>query len=138
MELTNKTAVVYGAGGAIGGAIASAFAVAGAKVFLAGRKPESLQKVRDIILKNGGSTEFASVDSLDKDAVDNHLDNIIAKEGKIDISVNAIGIFHVQGIPLAELSLEDFNLPITTYINSNFITATAAARHMIENNPGPS
>lgn len=136
MELINKTAVVYGAGGALGGAIASAFARAGAKVFLAGRKTEPLQKVLDLILKNGGNAELASVDSLDKDAVDDHLDSIITREGKIDICVNAIGIYHVQGIPLTELSPEDFNLPITTYINSNFITSTAAARHMMKQKSG--
>ena len=49
MLLNNKNAVVYGAGGAIGGAVARAFAREGARVFLAGRALAKLDEVaRDI------------------------------------------------------------------------------------------
>jgi 3-oxoacyl-[acyl-carrier protein] reductase len=45
MLLENKNAVIYGAGGSIGSAVASAFAREGARVFLAGRTLESLEEV---------------------------------------------------------------------------------------------
>ncbi len=50
MILQNKNAVVYGAGGSLGGAIAKAVAASGARVFLTGRNIISLQKVADEIL----------------------------------------------------------------------------------------
>ncbi len=136
MQLKNKTAIIYGGGGAIGSAVATAFACEGANVFLAGRRNEPLEVARKKITSLGGYAEIASVDTLDKKAVDDHLASVIIKTGTIDISFNAIGVFHIQGIPLAELSLDDFNLPIATYITSNFLTATAAARYMMKNKSG--
>src|SRR5262249_6081090 len=54
------------------------------------------------------------------------------------ISFNAIGIPQegIQGIPLAELPVENFGLPITTYTRAHFITARAAARRMVKNRSG--
>jgi 3-oxoacyl-[acyl-carrier protein] reductase len=47
MLLENKNAVIYGAGGSIGGAVARVFAREGARVFLAGRTRENLETVAD-------------------------------------------------------------------------------------------
>src|SRR5262245_8677419 len=60
------------------------------------------------------------------------LDSVVRKAGKVDVSFNAIGIPQqgIQGIPLAELSVDSFTLPVTTYAKSQFITARAAARRM--------
>jgi NAD(P)-dependent dehydrogenase (short-subunit alcohol dehydrogenase family) len=55
--LENKTAVVYGGGGAIGGAVARSFARAGARVFLAGRTLAHLDAVADKILAEGGRSK---------------------------------------------------------------------------------
>jgi 3-oxoacyl-[acyl-carrier protein] reductase len=54
MLLENKNAVIYGAGGSIGSAVASAFAREGARVFLAGRTLESLEEVASQIRSDGG------------------------------------------------------------------------------------
>jgi NAD(P)-dependent dehydrogenase (short-subunit alcohol dehydrogenase family) len=129
--LENKNALIHGAGGAIGGAIARAFARQGAKVFLAGRTRSKLEAVAGDISAAGGVAETAQVDALDERAVNTHADAVAARAGRIDIAVNAVGILHVQGTPFAELSLEDYALPITAYTRTNFITAQAAARHMI-------
>jgi NADP-dependent 3-hydroxy acid dehydrogenase YdfG len=69
MLLTNKTAVIYGAGGAIGGAVARAFAREGANVFLAGRTLASVDAVAKDIAAAGGQAETAQVDALDERAV---------------------------------------------------------------------
>ncbi|MBC7827878.1 MAG: SDR family oxidoreductase [Chitinophagaceae bacterium] len=136
MLLTNKNAIIYGGGGAIGGAVAMAFAREGATVFLAGRRTASLETIAHKIMTLGGKAEIAIVNALDKQAVDDHLASVIEKAGRIDISFNAIGVFHIQGIPLTDLTIEDFNLPISVYTATNFLTATAAARHMIKNRSG--
>jgi 3-oxoacyl-[acyl-carrier protein] reductase len=131
-SLENKNALIHGGGGAIGGAIARAFARQGAKVFLAGRTLAKLEAVARDVSGAGGVAEVAQVDALDERAVNSHADDVAARAGRIDIAVNAVGILHVQGTPFAELSLEDYALPITAYTRTNFITAKAAARHMMK------
>jgi NAD(P)-dependent dehydrogenase (short-subunit alcohol dehydrogenase family) len=136
MLLQDKKAVIYGGGGAIGGAVARAFAREGATVFLAGRTLTRLEQVAREISAAGGMAETAEVDALDEKAVDRHADAVAAKAGGIDIVLNAVGIVHVQGVPFAELSCDDYAHPITMYTRTNFLTAKAAARHMVKQGSG--
>ena len=99
MLLEEKTAVIYGGGGAIGGAVARAFAREGARVFLAGRTQARLDEVADAIRSAGGTGETASVDALDERAVDEHADAVAARAGGIDISFNLITHPHTHGTP---------------------------------------
>ena len=136
-RLENKVAVIYG-DGTIGGAIAKAFALEGAEVFLTGRTVIKLDAIAKEVLRGGRAIETAQLDALDEQAVEEHMKEVIKKAGKIDISFNAIGIPQkgIQGIPLTELSVEHFSLPITTYTQSHFITAKAAARRMVKQGHG--
>jgi 3-oxoacyl-[acyl-carrier protein] reductase len=136
MLLQDKTAVIYGGGGAIGGAAARAFAREGARVFLAGRTLATLERVANEIVTAGGRAETAEVDALNEGAVDEHADVVAASTGRIDIALNAIGIPHVQGTPFAALSAEDYAHPITAYTRTNFLTAKAVARHMVKQGSG--
>ncbi|NKB17871.1 MAG: SDR family oxidoreductase [Pseudanabaena sp. CRU_2_10] len=136
MLLENKNAVIYGAGGAVGSAIARTFAKEGSKVFLAGRTLAKLNQVAHDISTAGGIAEISEVDALDETAVNKHADSVVAIAGRIDIVINAIGIFHVQGTPFTELSFEDYAHPITVYTRTNFLTAKAVARHMIKQGSG--
>ncbi len=89
-------------------------------------------------MSDGGAIETAKLDAHDERAVEEHMSEVIKKAGKIDISFNAIGIPQkgIQGIPLTELSVESFSLPITTYTQSHFVTAKAAARRMVKQGHG--
>jgi NAD(P)-dependent dehydrogenase (short-subunit alcohol dehydrogenase family) len=138
MMLKDKVAVIYGAGGAIGGAVACAFASEGASVFLTGRLRAPVDAVAEDIVSAGGSAEAAEVDALDEQAVDRHLQSVIDQAGRVDISFNAVGVpdTKILGVPLAELDARWFSLPITTYTTSYFLTARLAARHMIPNKSG--
>src|SRR5215831_12441672 len=138
MMLHDKVAVIYGAGGAIGGAVARAFAREGGRLFLTGRNLEPVEAVAKEIVSAGGSAEAAQVDALNEQAVDRHLQSVIDKAGRVDISFNAIGIpdTTIVGVPLAELDAGQFSLPITAYATSYFLTARLAARYMIPNKPG--
>jgi NAD(P)-dependent dehydrogenase (short-subunit alcohol dehydrogenase family) len=138
MMLKNKVAVIYGAGGDIGGAVARAFAREGAKLFLTGRKLAAVKSVAKGIAATGGSAETEEVDALDEQAMDKHLQSVIDKAGRIDISFNAIGIADkdVVGVPLIELDIKQFSLPITGYVTSYFLTARLAARRMVTNKSG--
>jgi NAD(P)-dependent dehydrogenase (short-subunit alcohol dehydrogenase family) len=138
MLLSKKVVVVYGATGAVGRAIAHAFAKEGARVFATGRRLDSVDQVVNAIVADGGMAEGAKVDALDEAAVEQHLETVIRKAGKIDVSFNAIGIPQpgIQGIPLTELPVENFVRPVTTYATSQFITARAAARRMVAQESG--
>jgi NAD(P)-dependent dehydrogenase (short-subunit alcohol dehydrogenase family) len=138
MMLKDKVAVIYGAGGAIGGAAARAFASEGAKVFLTGHSLAPVEVVAKDVVAAGGSAEAAEVDALDEQAVDRHLQSVIDMAGRVDISFNAVGIpdAKILGVPLVELDVEQFSLPIATYTTSYFLTARLAARNMIPNRSG--
>jgi 3-oxoacyl-[acyl-carrier protein] reductase len=135
MLLENKVAVIYGAGGPIGGAVARAFAREGARVFLAGRTQAKLDQVAAEIRLNGGVADTAAVNALDERMVDEYIDGVIDQAGHLDISFNFIGYGDVQE-PLIEISVEDFLQPIMNAMRSHFLTARAAARHMVKRGSG--
>jgi NAD(P)-dependent dehydrogenase (short-subunit alcohol dehydrogenase family) len=134
MKLKNKVAVIYGAGGAIGSAVAHAFASEGARLFLTGRRLEPVE----VVAKDIDNAEVAEVDALDEQAVETHLQSVVDKAGGVDISLNAVGIPNtgILGVPLVELDVEQFSLPITAYTTSYFLTARLAARHMVQQGSG--
>ena len=138
MMLKDKVAVIYGAGGAIGGAVACAFAREGAKLFLTGRHLAPVEAVAKDIVSAGGQAEAAEVDALDEQAVNKHLQSVIDKADRVDISFNAVGIpgTKILGVPLVELDVDHFSLPITTYATSYFLIARLAARRMVANKSG--
>ena len=136
MLLENKNAVIYGGGGSIGGAVARAFAREGARVFLAGRTSATLEAVAEEIRSAGGTADVAQVDALDERAVDEHADTVAADAGGIDISFNLIAHPYTHGIALAEMAVDDFLAPVQTAARTTFLTARAAARHMIPQRSG--
>jgi hypothetical protein len=112
MMLENKTAAIYGGGGTIGGAVARAFADAGARVYLAERSMPRLEKVANDI---GDAAGVAEVDALDERAVADHADAVAADAGGIDIALNAVSFPFVHDTPLAELTVDDVMHPIDAY-----------------------
>jgi NAD(P)-dependent dehydrogenase (short-subunit alcohol dehydrogenase family) len=135
MLLEHKNAIIYG-GGAIGGAVARAFAGAGANVYLAGRTLEKLDAVAGAIRAAGGEVQTAQVDALDETAVDRRADTVVAQAGTINISFHVIAHPSVHGTPLAEMSVKDFMQPIEIAVRTTFLTTRAAARHMIQQKSG--
>ncbi|WPV00629.1 SDR family oxidoreductase [Mucilaginibacter sp. cycad4] len=136
MILQNKNAVIYGAGGSLGGAVAKALAAAGAHVFLTGPNPASIQKVAHEIIASGGLAETAIVDAFDEKAIDRHLQQVVSSAGTVDISFNAVGVDVVQNVPLTEISAEDFVKPITLTMQTRFMTAIAAGKVMMKQKSG--
>jgi NAD(P)-dependent dehydrogenase (short-subunit alcohol dehydrogenase family) len=138
VQLKDKTAVIYAAYGAVGATIARAFARDGARVHLTGRNIDKVEALAREIKAQGGDATAEQVDALDENSVERHLSAITERGEVIDITFNAIGIPQpgIQGIPLAQLSLERFMAPITTYASSHFLTARAAIRQMFPRQRG--
>src|SRR5207237_999066 len=129
--LEGKTAIIYGAGGRIGSGVARTFAREGATVFLVGRTPTTLQPIADEITAGGGRALVGVVDTLDENAVRQHADSVVEQTGGIDVAFNLTSRGDVQGTRLLDMDVEDFLQPTSTGLRSNFITAPAAARHMV-------
>ena len=136
MLLEGKNAVIYGAGGSIGGAVARTFAREGARVHLAGRTREKLDQVAKQIRAAGGLADAAQLDALDEQAVDDHADAIAKQAGSLDISFNLISHGYVQGTPMAEMALDDYLGPLLSTVRSTFLTWRAAARNMVRQRSG--
>lgn len=135
MRLEGKSAIVYGGAGALGGAAAQAFARDGARVHLVGRSQARLDAATQAIHETGGQAHTAAFDVLDLSAVERHAAEL-ARDGAIDIALVAVGVPHVQGIVLAELSAEDFLHPIDTYARAHFNVAKAVAAHIMRQQDG--
>src|SRR3989442_14016467 len=89
--LDKKVAVIYGAAGGVGAAVAKAFAREGATVFLAGRTESSLNPIAREISSTGGVAEVSKIDAISPESVEAHLQGVVSKAGKLDISFNLIG-----------------------------------------------
>jgi 3-oxoacyl-[acyl-carrier protein] reductase len=136
MILHNKNAVIFGAGGSLGGAVAKALAAAGARLFLTGHNISSVQKVADEILATGGFAKTTQVDALDEKAISSCLNEIVQQADHLDISFNAIGVPVVQNIPLVDMAADDFMYPIHTMLRSQFLTSIAAGKTMMKQGSG--
>src|SRR5713101_2662047 len=109
--LKGKHAVVFGAAGSIGTVVATQFAA------------------------EGGLAHVAIVDAEDPTAVDGYVDGVAREAGSIDVVFNLIGPRakdYGNGKPAMRSSVDEFMVPLTMLMRSQFITSRAAARHMVE------
>lgn len=128
--LQDKNAVVFGARGSIGAAVAKEVASEGALVFLAGRTKSSLDDMAKQIIASGGEARTAVIDTLDDASTSQYVDSIVKQAGGIDIVLDAAGPLAKEfgnGKNAMDLSIEEFMVPLATMVRSRFITARAAA-----------
>ncbi|PST84989.1 short-chain dehydrogenase [Pedobacter yulinensis] len=130
MLLKDRVTVVYGACGSVGGAIARAFAAEGAALHLAGKHHDRLALLAAELRGRGNTVYTGVVDATDGHEVNAYLQRVVNLSGRIDISFNLIGWQDVQDVALADMDVEDFLRPIRIAMQSQFLTAAAAARSM--------
>ncbi|MEU3463466.1 SDR family oxidoreductase [Streptomyces sp. NPDC006733] len=131
MMLQNKVAVVYGGAGSLGAGVARAYTEAGARVFLAGRTEATLKRTAAEV-----GAEYDVLDARDEQAVEAHAASVVERAGRLDVSVNLVPRGDFQGVPLTDMSLEDYTRPVVQGIACQFITARAAARRMVPQGSG--
>jgi 3-oxoacyl-[acyl-carrier protein] reductase len=136
MLLQDRTAIIFGGSGAIGGAIARVMAREGARVFLGGRSQEKLDRVAGDIRAAGGSAETFVFDALDEHGTIDRVADISVRAGGIDIAVHAIGFTHDQGTPLQDLSLAEFMRGVDTFLPALFVMSKSVAPHMGKHRSG--
>jgi NAD(P)-dependent dehydrogenase (short-subunit alcohol dehydrogenase family) len=134
--LEGTHAVIYGAGGSLGGAVARALACAGANLLLVGRNMPPVQRVANEIVDGGGRAEAVRVDATNESEVNGLMESMTRSGRMVDLSFCLIDYQVVQNIPLIEMNVEDFVRPVALAMRSHFLTATAAGRIMMRQRSG--
>ncbi len=136
MLLAGRTAIVYGASGAVGKAVAHAFAREGATVMLSARRRAALDEAAADIRRVGGVVDVLPVDAMDPDAIQRHLDETVQRHGPVSLMFNAVSWDDVQGQALSEMAFGSFLTPVRLGLTTWFHTGTALARHMAQHGGG--
>ncbi|MBD8044932.1 SDR family oxidoreductase [Arthrobacter sp. Sa2BUA2] len=137
MAADAQKVIIHGAGGAIGGAVAEEFARQGAELFLAGLHLNSVNATAARIRAAGGEgVHVSEVDAYDPLAVEAHANAVVDEAGRVDVMLNAVSIPLIQGTPLLDMAVEDVTAPAAAWLRTQFITARAAAAHMVPRGSG--
>jgi len=122
--MTQKTAIITGAGKGIGKALAIKLASIGYNVVIAARNKAEISAVAQICEDEGVSALPVVTDVTNEESVELLFESAQEKFGRIDLLVNnaGMGIFK----PLAETSLEDWNKVISTNLTGSFLCARKA------------
>ena len=139
LMVQDKHVVVFGAGGSIGAAVAKELASEGAEVFLAGRTSAGVEATAKEITAAGGRAHAAVIDALDEPAVDAYVEAVVKQTGSLDIEFNTTGpriSEYGNGKRAVDLTVEEFMTAVGTVLQSQFITAGAAARQMLKQGSG--
>ena len=133
-NLEGRAAVVTGAGGGIGGAIAQALAAYGAGIMAVDRNPDSAGSTADIITKTGSKAVSYGLDITDVAEIERMMAAAIAEFGRIDILVNSAGINIRKAI--VDIREADWDPVLDVNLKGAVFCCQAAARGMIQQNKG--
>jgi 3-oxoacyl-[acyl-carrier protein] reductase len=134
MKLANKAALVTGAGGGLGSAIAKRLASEGASVLCTDLALARCQEVASEIVAAGGKAEAYQADVSDPAQCEAQVAETIRRYGTVDILVNSAGIaLHRLAL---DTDMEAWDRVLRINLTGSFVTAQAAARHMVEHGGG--
>jgi 3-oxoacyl-[acyl-carrier protein] reductase len=134
MRLENRTAIVTGAAGGIGEAIACMFARNGAKVMSADMNLEGASKTAADIIAAGGVASYMKVDVTNVSEVKKLIDYTIHTYQQLDVLVNVAGVVGVGHFN--DVAPEEFDRIMRVNVNASFYCAQAAAREMVKQRYG--
>jgi 3-oxoacyl-[acyl-carrier protein] reductase len=109
------------------------------EVFLAGRMSSDVEATAKEIAAAGGRAHAAVIDALDGPAVNAYVEAVVKQTGSLDIEFNATGpriSEYGNGKRAVDLTAEEFMTAVGTVLQSQFITARAAARQMLKQGSG--
>jgi 3-oxoacyl-[acyl-carrier protein] reductase len=131
IEMTDRIAIVIGASGGIGHAVAVRLAGAGMAVAVhySGNRDRA-QAIADEITAAGGRAMVVGADVADEAQVGALFDQVEAEFGGVDVVVNTAGIMLLS--PLTELNLDDFDRMHRTNVRGTFVVSQQAARRVRE------
>ncbi len=134
VDLSGQVALVTGASGGIGRAIAERLGQAGAQVACVARSVDKLKQTVATIVEAGGTAEVLPCDVTDSAQVGKLVAAVVEKWGKLDILVNNAGITRDTLIP--RMSDEDWDDVMNTNLRSVFLLTRAVSRPMMQKRYG--
>ncbi|MBI43944.1 3-hydroxybutyrate dehydrogenase [Marinobacter lutaoensis] len=134
MRLTNRIALITGAGRGIGRAIAEAYGREGAKVAVADLTLDSAGETVAAIEAAGGTALAIAMDVTDEQAVEAGVQQVVATWGGLDIALANAGIQHIE--PVHTLDLADWRRVVSVHLDGAFLLTRAALRQMYANGGG--
>jgi len=135
-SLSGKTAVVIGGTGELCGAMATGLAKAGAEVVVVGRNEEKAQQKTNEIKEAGGAAYFAPCDVEETESLQNLLDHVVERSGKVDILVNGAGIN--SPTPFFDIPADEFQRIFDINLKAVFLACQTFGKHMVERGEGGS
>lgn len=133
-SLRGKVALVTGASGGIGGALAVALAEAGASVVVQGRRVEELERTKREIEQRGGKAIVLAADLGDVEACRSVLAQTIARLGRLDVLVNCAAMNRRN--PIADVTEDDFDTIMNVNLRSVFVLCHEARAVMRQHGGG--
>jgi 3-oxoacyl-[acyl-carrier protein] reductase len=134
VDLSGQVAIVTGASQGLGRAIAETLAASGAAVALVARSATKLADVAATITAAGGRAEVFACDVKDAVAIQQAVDDVVAKLGRLDILVNNAGVTRDTLLP--RMSDEEWDEVLTTNLRAPFLFMRAASRPMMQHRYG--
>jgi 3-oxoacyl-[acyl-carrier protein] reductase len=128
-----RIALVTGGGTGIGFSAAQALAAAGFHVVISGRRDDVLREAVDQLCR-AGSASSVRADLATRDDPARTVDEVVAAHGRLDCLVTAAAIF--DEVPLLDMTHEQWDVTINTNLRGTWLTAQAAARHMVRQGHG--
>lgn len=133
-DLSGKVALVTGASSGIGYAASIALAKQGAKVAVAARRVDKLEKLASEIKAMGKESFVVKMDVTKKTEITEGVANAVNQFGRLDIVVNNAGV--VDFSPFLDLTEEAWDKVLDTNLKGYFLVAQAGAREMVKNRWG--
>jgi NAD(P)-dependent dehydrogenase (short-subunit alcohol dehydrogenase family) len=133
-RLNSAIAVVTGGASGIGRATALALAEAGAHVVIADRDKSAAEAVASETIATGAVASALAVDVADEAGVEELFNEVLRRQGSIDLLINNAGIAIRR--PAVELPLADWEKVVAVNMTGVFLCARIAARHMIASGKG--
>lgn len=128
-DLTGKVAVVTGASAGLGVSFARGLAAAGAKVALAARRTDRLERLVDELAGDGCESIAVGCDVTDEDAVDAMVRTVVDRLGGLDVLVNNAGV--AFSAPAEDEPLDEFETLMAINVTGSFLCAQRCGRVML-------
>ncbi|MEO5959755.1 MAG: SDR family NAD(P)-dependent oxidoreductase, partial [Opitutaceae bacterium] len=135
-SLRGKVAVVIGGTGELCGAMAEGLAGAGAEVVLVGRNEEKARARLERIQAAGGKGYFVSAEASEKAAMQQLLQTVVGRSGRVDIAVNGAGVN--SATPFLDIAEDEFDRIVKVNLKGVFLGCQIFGKYLVERGEGGS